>query len=48
MTFLSHANQEGDSIRRINIAMSLPKDLYPPPKDASIPRGFLVIHKCKG
>ena len=29
MTFLGHANQEADSIRRINIAMSLPKDLYP-------------------
>ena len=26
MTFLGHANQEADSIRRTNIAMSLPKD----------------------
>ena len=29
MTFLGLANQEADSIRRTNIAMSLPKDLYP-------------------
>ena len=29
MTFLGHANQEADSIRRTNITVSLPKDLYP-------------------
>ena len=37
MTFLGHANQEADSIRRTNIAMSLPKDLYPLAKDVPIP-----------
>ena len=37
MTFLGHANQEADSIRRTNIAMSLPKDLYPLVKDVPIP-----------
>ena len=44
MTFLSHANQVADSIRRTNIAMSLPKDLYPLAKDVPIPSdGFLVM-----
>ena len=44
MTFLSHANQVADSIRRTNIAMSLPKDLYPLAKDLPIPSdGFLVM-----
>ena len=33
MTFLGHANQDADSIRRTNIALSLPKDLYPLAKD---------------
>ena len=36
MTFLGHANQESDFIRRTNIAMSLPKDLYPLAKDVPI------------
>ena len=36
MTFLGHANQESDSIRRTNIAMSLPKDLHPLEKDVPI------------
>ena len=37
MTFLGHANQEADSIRRTNIAISLRKDLYPLAKDVPIP-----------
>ena len=37
MTFLGHANQEADSIRRTIIAMSLPKDLCPLAKDVPIP-----------
>ena len=41
MTFLVHANQKVDSIRRTNIAMSLPKDLYPLAKDVPIPSGWL-------
>ena len=36
MTFLGHENQESDFIRRENIAMSLPKDLYPLAKDVPI------------
>ena len=41
MTFLGHANQEADSIRRTNIAMSLTKDLYPLAKDVPIPSEWL-------
>ena len=41
MTFLGHANQETDSIRRTNIAMSLPKDLYPLAKDVPVPSEWL-------
>ena len=41
MTFLGHANQEADSIRRTNIAMSLPKDLYPLAKDVPMPSEWL-------
>ena len=41
MTFLGHANQEADSIRRTNIAISLPKDLYPLAKDVPIPSEWL-------
>ena len=41
MTFLGHANQEAGSIRRTNIAMSLPKDLYPLAKDAPMPSKWL-------
>ena len=37
MTFLSHANQEADSITRTNIATSLPKDLYRLVKDVPTP-----------
>ena len=37
MTFLSHANQEADSITRTNIAVSLLKDLYRLVKDVLIP-----------
>ena len=37
MKILDHANQEVDSIRRINIAISIPKDLHAPlTKDMSI------------
>ena len=38
MTFLSHANQEADSIRRTTIAMSPPKDVYPLAKDVPFDR----------
>ena len=41
MTFLGHTNQEADSIRRTNIAMSLPKDLYPLAKDVPMPSEWL-------
>ena len=41
MTFLGHANQEAHSIRRTNIAMSLPKDSYPQAKDVPIPSEWL-------
>ena len=41
MAFVGHANQEADSIRRTNIAISLPKDLYPLAKDVLIPSGWL-------
>ena len=41
MTFLGHANQEADSIRRTNIAMSLPNELYPLVKDVPIPTEWL-------
>ena len=37
MTFVGHGNQEADSTRGTNIAMSLPKDLYPLEKDVPIP-----------
>ena len=37
MTFLSHANQEADSITRTNIGRSLPKDLYRLVKNVPIP-----------
>ena len=36
MTFLDHTNQEADSIRRTNIAMSLPKVLHPQAKNVPI------------
>ena len=41
ITFLGHANQEADSIRRAIIAMLLPKDLYPLAKDLPIPPEWL-------
>ena len=41
MTFLSHANLEADSIRRANVAMSLPKDLFPLAKNMPIPSEWL-------
>ena len=41
MTFLSHANQEADPIRRTTIAMSPPKDAYPLAKDVPIPSEWL-------
>ena len=41
MTFLGHANQEADSIRRPKIAVPLSKDLYPPSKGASIPSEWI-------
>ena len=41
MTFLGHANQEADSIRRTNIAMSLPNELYPLAKQVPIPSEWL-------
>ena len=41
MTFVGHANQEADSIRRTNIAMPLPKDLYPLAKGVPIPSEWL-------
>ena len=41
MTFLGHANQEADSIRRTNIAMSLPNELYPLVQDVPIPTEWL-------
>ena len=41
MTFLGHANQKADSVRITNIAMSLPKDLYPLAKDVPIPPKWL-------
>ena len=37
MKFLGHANQETNSIKSTNIAMSLPKDLHPLAKDVPIP-----------
>ena len=33
MTFFGHANQDADSIRRPNTAISLPKELYSLAKD---------------
>ena len=41
MAFLGHANQKADSIRRTNIAMLLPKDLYPLANDVTIPSEWL-------
>ena len=41
MAFLGHANQEGDSIWRTNIAMSLPKDLYPVVKHVPVSSEWL-------
>ena len=41
MAFLGHANQEADFIRRINIVVSLPKDLYPLAKDVPTPSEWL-------
>ena len=41
MAFVGHANQEVLSTRRTNIAMSLPKELYPLAKDALIPSEWL-------
>ena len=35
IVFVGHANQEADSIRRTNIAISLPNELYPLAKDVS-------------
>ena len=40
MTFLGHASQEANSIRRTNIAMSLPKD-FSLVKDVPIPSEWL-------
>ena len=37
MTFLGHANQEVDSIKRTSIAMSLLRDLYPLAEDVPVP-----------
>ena len=37
LLFLGHANQGADSIRRTNIATSLPNELYPLAKDVPIP-----------
>ena len=42
-TFLGHANQEADSKRRTNIAVSLPKDLYPLVKDVPMPSEGLLV-----
>ena len=42
MTFLGHANQEANSIRRTKIAMSLPNELYPLTKDVAIPSEWLL------
>ena len=41
MTFLGHPNQEADYIRRTNIAMLLPKDVYNLAKDVPIPSELL-------
>ena len=41
ITFLGHANQEVDSIKRTSIAMSLPRDLYPLAEDVPIPSEWL-------
>ena len=41
MTFLCHVNLEADSIRRANVAMSLPKDLFPQAKDVPVPSEWL-------
>ena len=41
MTFVGHANQEADSIRRTKIAISLPKDLHLLPKGIPIPSEWL-------
>ena len=43
MTFLGYANQNAGSIRTTNIAMSLPKDLYPLAKDVPIPSEWLLM-----
>ena len=43
MTFLGHANQEADSMRRSNISMSLPKHLYPLAKSFPIPSEWLFV-----
>ena len=37
IAFVGHANQEADSIRRTNNAISLPNELYPLAKDVSTP-----------
>ena len=36
MTFLGNAIQEPDSIRRTNVTLSLPKDLYPLAKEVPL------------
>ena len=41
ITFLGRANQEADCIRRTNIVMLLPKELYPLAKDVPIPLEWL-------
>ena len=41
MPFLDHANQEADSTRRINIAVSLPEDLYSLAQEVQIPLEWL-------
>ena len=46
MTFLGNENQDADFIRRTNIAMPLPKDLYPLAKDVKSIQG-LQRQTCK-
>ena len=41
MTFLGHANQKADSLRRTNIVMSLPKNLYSLAKDVPVTSEWL-------
>ena len=41
LLFLGYANQGADSMRRTNIATSLPNELYPLAKDVPIPSEWL-------